>query len=85
MTDMRRRPSTGKPLERIYAWITDDGTGEGILAIVQNGEWMPLISEDRERLERLREFATRTAKATGKTIRLKVFQIPMTIEEITPE
>lgn len=84
------KAGTGQQIEKLYAWIADEGTGgEGIIgALMPTGRggvgWTPLIGADRARIESYRHIAEAAAKAAGKTVYLKVFGAGVVIEKIEP-
>ena len=68
-------------IERLFAWICQDETGEdGIPAVEVGGQMVPLIGSDMARMESLRT-AAMSVVAEGKPIRLCMFSQMTVLEE----
>lgn len=68
-------------IERLYAWITTDATGEdGIPAMNLGGVPMPMIGSDKARIESLRPHAEALALVEGYPIRLVEFTTMVVLE-----
>lgn len=72
------------PIERMFAYIASDETGEGIVAMTADGISMPLVGADAARMLSLRPIAERLVKQTGKPIKLVRFDQRTEIETIKP-
>lgn len=69
-------------IEKLYAWISHDPDGEGIIGAYLGAGWLPLVGADRARIESLRRFAEEAALASGRRVVLKVFGTGIVIDEI---
>jgi len=70
-------------IERLYAWIVTDATGEdGIPAVDLNGAPMPLVGSDKARIESFRPVAERFAKVEGFPVRLVEFTGAVVLETL---
>lgn len=70
-------------IERLYAWIVTDDTGEdGIPAMASSMGPMPLIGSDKARIESLRPAAMAAARSGNMPLRLVEFTGAVTLEEI---
>jgi hypothetical protein len=68
-------------IERIFAFIAEENPqDEGVVAMKIGTNWMPLVGADMARIESLRPIAQDIAKATGKTIKLIVFETRKELE-----
>lgn len=68
-------------IERIFAFIAEENPqDEGVVAMKIGTSWMPLVGADMARIESLRPIAQDIAKATGKTIKLIVFETRKELE-----
>lgn len=64
-------PNHIKRIETIWAFISEDETGEGVCgAEFEAGKWFPLITADENLVSRMRVLAQRIAGMTGKKVRL---------------
>lgn len=74
-------------IDEIWAFLSVDEEGdEGIVAITSplTGLMLPLIAADRERLDQLKPMAQRTARDTGRKVRLCKFHQRTEVEELNP-
>lgn len=68
-------------IERIFAFIAEENPqDEGIVAMKIGTAWMPLVGADMARIESLRPLAEDIAKASGKTVKLIVFETRKELE-----
>lgn len=73
-------------IERIFAFIAEENPqDEGVVAMKIGTNWMPLVGADMARIESLRPIAQDIAKATGKTIKLIVFETRKELEYLPKE
>ncbi|MBA7666661.1 hypothetical protein ES703_74742 [subsurface metagenome] len=73
-------------IERIFAFIAEENPqDEGVVAMKIGPNWMPLVGADMARIESLRPIAQDIAKATGKTIKLIVFETRKELEYLPKE
>jgi hypothetical protein len=74
-------------IERLYAWIATDATGEdGIPAMPgPNSTMIPLVGSDKARIESLRPFAEAYAHRDGYPVRLVEFTRMIELERIVPK
>jgi hypothetical protein len=71
----------GFRITRLWAYIAIHSDGdEGVIGVMNRGEWLPLVAADRTRLDALRPYAEDVAAKSGMTVRLVRFD-QMTIEE----
>lgn len=67
----------------LTAFVMTDGDGvEGIPAVHKNGEWMPLIAADQERIESFRPYAQSIARRLNQPIKLVRFSVREELETI---
>jgi hypothetical protein len=71
-------------IQHVHAWVSVDADDEeGIIGFMgPDRQWMPMIAADEARLRQLRPFAERTAKATGRPVRLLRFTVREELETI---
>jgi hypothetical protein len=75
----------GFRIESVYAFVSvHDDDDEGIVAATIGGVMLPLIAADAERLEALRPFAVRAARASGRPVRLVRFDRRTDVEVVEP-
>lgn len=75
-------------IDEIWAWVSSDGEGEGILAApIGNGSsvTMPLVGADAARMKSLRPAAVAIADAFGVEVKLVRFSVREDIEQIQPK
>jgi hypothetical protein len=79
------KAGTGQKIDKLYAWISTDEFGEGVLEYeVPNMGWMPMVGADRKRIESYRGLVERIVVVTGRPVKLVVFSRPTVIDEIVP-
>lgn len=67
-------PKNTERLEQLYAWVSVDDGGEGIVAgNVPGFGWTPLVTGSYENALRMGKAAKQVEQATGKRIRLLKF------------
>lgn len=77
-------PKNTFKIESLYAFISEDETGEGLCGAPMLGMGsMPLIAADEARLESLRSIAKQLAKMTKKKIKLIKLTSRVDLEEIS--
>lgn len=70
-------------IERLYAWIATDATGEdGIPAFNGPGGPMPLVGSDKARIESLRPVAEQLVALEGYPVRLVEFTGMVVLETL---
>lgn len=69
-------------IERLFAYISDDGTGEGLIGapIGPGGTWTPLIGADADRMLSYRSLARQVARESGNPVRLVRFDVRTEVE-----
>jgi hypothetical protein len=73
-------------IEKLYAFIAEGEDGEGVCAYRgSDGDWLPLIGADQERVDALQPLAQTIADTTGKRIRLCEFECRVEVMEILPK
>jgi hypothetical protein len=73
-------------IETLHAFVSvdpDDGD-EGVIAMMRNGQWIPLVAADERRLEQYRRFAQEIAQMSGRSIRVLRFEVRVDLDLITP-
>lgn len=72
-------------IDTISAFIAIDKTGEGITAFMTaDGQWVPMVAADKERVESLRSIAQTLATASGRRIVLAEFSTRADLEILEP-
>jgi len=73
----------GFRIDTLWAFVAihEDGD-EGLCGAIINGNWMPLIAADHERLALLRPYAEHIAAKSGKPVRLIRFDLRTEVEVI---
>lgn len=62
-------------IESLWAWTSiDRDDEEGVVAVMRNGLWMPLIAADRVRLDLLRPDVELIARQSRKVLTLRRFE-----------
>ena len=70
-------------IEKLFAFVVANPEGEGVIGMrTPNGNWIPLVGADKERIESLRDVAEGTAKASGRPVRLVEFSVRKDLEVI---
>ena len=73
------------PIDKLYAWVSDEGGGaEGVIAWRFGDTMMPLVGADRDRIESFRGHAQKTAQLTGRKVRLVSFGTRVDLETLEP-
>jgi len=73
-------------IDAVWAWISDDAEGEGIVGTrMPNGQWIPFIAADHERLEQLRPMAQMIADDTGRPIKLIRLSMRTDVDILLPK
>ncbi len=80
--DLANEPSLGYVIQEMYAWISSDETGEGVIAVSSPLGPMPLVGADLVRMEAWREHAVMAATMSGKTVLLVRFSTRTVLETI---
>lgn len=71
-------------INELFAFIAEDGEGEGLAAFMTPTGWMPMVGADPARIESLKERAREVAKLSGKRIRLCRYSVREELEVIEP-
>ena len=77
----------GFRIERLWAYTQVDPADdqEGVCAfLAPDGTWMPLVASDHVRAEQYKGIARGLARASGRPIKLSMFERRVDIEEIRP-
>lgn len=62
-------------ITELYAFVSVDKSGEGIMGIqMPNGDWMPLIGADVERVESIKPFADKIAAQMNVPYEIRYFK-----------
>jgi hypothetical protein len=72
-------------IDQIWAFLSLDDGGEGVVAAPMGGMTVPLIAADKRRLDSLIPLAKRMATLFGKPIRLAKFSKRADVEIYQPE
>lgn len=75
-------PPNEGPIRELYAWLSVDETGEGVIAAPILDGVTSLIFGKREIAERFREVAYGMSMMAGKRCRLVRYAVAETVEEI---
>jgi len=71
-----------KVIEELFAYCAEDVEGEdlmeGLIGFAMDGQWIPLIGADMERVEALRSIAIKIGEQSGKKIVIKKFKLVST-------
>lgn len=67
-------------IDKLYAFIGSDETGEGLISMQLGNTHMPLVAADMERVESLRVYAQQVALISGKIIKLVEFSVRTELE-----
>ena len=67
-------------IDKLYAFIGSDESGEGLISIQLGNTHMPLVAADMERVESLRVYAQQVALISGKIIKLVEFSVRTELE-----
>ena len=63
-----------KKILEMYAFVSQDKDGEGIIGMKgPDGNWVPLVGAEMDRIESLKMIARKISKATDMKIRLIKF------------
>jgi hypothetical protein len=76
-----------KLIDEIYCWAAIDEVDqiEGMCAFLNlQGEWMPLLAADKERLDSIRHMAVSICNRTNQTLRLLKLSTREVIETMEP-
>ena len=60
-------------IEKMYAFVTEDGEGEGLMAFKSGNTWLPMVGADFKRVDSLIPIAEEMAKITDKGFRILQF------------
>jgi hypothetical protein len=72
-------------IEKLYCFISNDGTDEGIVGFMTpEGMMMPMVGADMERVYSLMPIAQKIANATSKNITLCEFDNRSEVKVIEP-
>lgn len=72
-------------IDRMFAFISVDEEGEGIIGFQSPMGWMPMVGADEARIESLRPLAQRVANAGGKKVVLACFEQRTDLEILEPD
>jgi hypothetical protein len=83
---MRNEHGKQDCIDEMYAFISSDETGEGVVAmLLQDGTQLPMIGADMERIDSLREIAQAIATHSRMKIKLIKLSVREELEEINPQ
>lgn len=74
-------PNTNPQITAIWAFVSVDEGGEGIIAMLRDGEWFPLVTSEEQTLPAMRKWARQVVMGTVKRVRL----IKLTTREVVEE
>ena len=66
-------------ITEMYAFVAKDEDGEGVIGMKTEDGWMPLVGADMARVASLIPHALAVAKASGKEVVLKKFELVETV------
>lgn len=73
-------------IDKLFAFIADDTSGEGVAAFHDNTLGMvPMVGADMKRVESLRGMAQMIADQTGNSIKVCEFSVRTELEVIKPK
>jgi hypothetical protein len=72
MTIIHTEPNEAVITE-LYAFLSTDETGEGIVGEMIDGAWTPLVTSKLRIAEKMRPLARHIAEVSGKPVRLVKF------------
>jgi hypothetical protein len=84
MADIYIVPDNTAPVDRLWAFLSVDQNGEGLVASNFAGHWMPMITGDERQLPKMRKAAQEIARVTGRTIKLVMLTAREELEEFKP-
>ena len=76
--------ATPLKIEEMWAYISEDDHGEGIIGVMTSDGWMPMVGADEERMLSLRPEAELVAKTSKKNVILVKFSTREDLEVIEP-
>jgi hypothetical protein len=83
---MRNEHGRQDRINELYAFISSDETGEGVIALtMSNGNTIPMVGADMERIESLRPIAQEIADDSRIKIKLIKLSVREELEEINPQ
>lgn len=62
-------------IKELWAFVSSDEGGEGLISVPFGNTMMPLIGADLTRVEEVRAFAIKAGELTGKKIKLMRFKL----------
>lgn len=71
-------------LDKLFCFMSEDETGEGVCGFKTEQGWMPMVGGDMARVKSLMEMAQHISDATGKPIHLLEFDARKLIKTILP-
>jgi len=71
-----------KTIEKMFAFIANDGESEGLVGAQFKDTLLPLVAADPERMESLKDVARQIATNTGKDISIVEFSVRTVVEVI---
>ena len=72
---------TALKIDRLYAFVTEDGEGEGLMAFKSGNTWLPMVGADFKRVNSLIPIAEEMTKVTGKGFRILQFDNKIDVTE----
>lgn len=81
MTVHYHSPKNEEPIDTLYAYLSYDENGEGIVSALINGEHVPFIGGYKRIMDALEPMAIQVAKEAGKNIRLVRFKRNKVLKE----
>lgn len=74
-----------KKIDEMFAFIADDGSGEGVIGMSLPGlGFSALVGADMDRVESLKPYAQMIADNSGVEVKLAVFKVRYELETIKP-
>jgi len=71
-------------IQSMYAFISEDETGEGIVGMLTRDGWIPMMGADTDRVKSIMPIIQQMVKETNKPIKLCLFTTRTEITEIKP-
>lgn len=75
-------PNTNPRIDTLWAVISVDSTGEGVVAAQVGGSWMTLTTSEERLMPMLRQVARDLASKTGKRLKLIKLTTREDVEDI---
>lgn len=71
-------------IDEMFAFISVDEYGEGLVGTLTRTGWMPLVGADMSRVDSLRKMAQQVARDSGRDVKLVRFSNRTELETFKP-